>query len=69
MQAMKIIFLSASDGVVVDGELIGQLSIVEAEDFVKKKKGDRGGGAVSRSWTTPRGPAFSAWPGFICSTA
>lgn len=38
MQAMKIIYLSASEGVVVNGELIGQLSIVEAEDFVKKKR-------------------------------
>ena len=40
MQAMKILFLSASDGVIVDGELIGQLSIAEAEEFVKKKRGN-----------------------------
>jgi len=39
MQAMKILFLSSSEGVVVDGELVGQLSIAEAEDFVKKKRG------------------------------
>src|SRR5882757_4628357 len=39
MQAMKIVFLSASEGVIVDGELIGQLSIKEAEEFVKKKRG------------------------------
>jgi amino-acid N-acetyltransferase len=39
MQAMKIIYLSSSDGVVVNGELVGQLSIAEAEDFVKKKRG------------------------------
>jgi amino-acid N-acetyltransferase len=38
MQAMKIIYLSSSDGVVVNGELVGQLSIAEAEDFVKKKR-------------------------------
>ena len=39
MQAMKILYLSTSDGVVVNGELIGQLSISEAEDFAKKKRG------------------------------
>jgi amino-acid N-acetyltransferase len=39
MQAMKILFLSASDGVIVEGELIGQLSIAEAEEFAKKKRG------------------------------
>jgi amino-acid N-acetyltransferase len=38
MKAMKIIFLSASDGVILDGELIGQLSILEAEEIVKKKR-------------------------------
>ncbi len=38
MKAMKIIFLSASDGVILDGELIGQLSIPEAEEIVKKKR-------------------------------
>ncbi len=39
MQAMKILFLSSSEGVVVNGEIVGQLSIAEAEDFVKKKRG------------------------------
>src|SRR3954465_11775924 len=39
MQAMKILYLSASDGVLVDGKLLGQLSIVEAEEYVKKKRG------------------------------
>lgn len=39
MQAMKILYLSAYDGVVVDGELVGTLSIPEAEDFVKKNRG------------------------------
>ena len=38
MQAMKILFLSASEGVVVNGEIIGQLSIGDAEEFVKKKR-------------------------------
>ena len=38
MQAMKILYLSAYDGVVVDGELVGTLSIPEAEDFVKKNR-------------------------------
>jgi amino-acid N-acetyltransferase len=39
MQAMKILFLSSSEGVIVDGELVGQLSIAEAEEFVKKRRG------------------------------
>jgi amino-acid N-acetyltransferase len=43
MQAMKILYLSAYEGVVVDGEMVGTLSIPEAEDFVKK---NRGTGAV-----------------------
>ena len=41
MQAMKILYLSASEGVIVDGEVIGQLSIAEAEELVKKKRGCR----------------------------
>jgi len=48
MQAMKILFLSASDGVVVDGELIGQLSIAETEEFVKKKRGLLDPGLLSK---------------------
>ena len=48
MQAMKILFLSAQDGVVVDGELVGQLSIVEAEEFVKKKRGAVDAGLLSK---------------------
>ncbi len=43
MQAMKILYLSAYEGVVLDGEMVGTLSIPEAEDFVKK---NRGTGAV-----------------------
>lgn len=38
MQAMKIIYLSAGDSVVVGGEIVKQLSIGEAEDIVKKRK-------------------------------
>lgn len=38
MQAMKILFLTASSGVVVNGEIVGQLSMAEAEEFVKKKR-------------------------------
>ena len=48
MQAMKILFLSSSDGVVVDGELLGQLSIAEAEEFVKKKRGALDAGLLSK---------------------
>ena len=38
MQAMKIIYLSAGDSVVVSGEIVKQLSIAEAEDLAKKRK-------------------------------
>jgi amino-acid N-acetyltransferase len=38
MQAMKILFLSASEGLSVGGELVRQLSIAEAEELVKKKR-------------------------------
>ena len=38
MQAMKILFLSAGSGVVIDGKLVSQLSIAETEDLVKKKR-------------------------------
>jgi amino-acid N-acetyltransferase len=48
MQAMKILFLSAHEGVVVDGELIGQLSIPEAEEFAKKKRGTMDAGLISK---------------------
>lgn len=48
MQAMKILFLSASEGVIVDGELVGQLSIIEAEDFVKRKRGQLEAGLLSK---------------------
>jgi amino-acid N-acetyltransferase len=38
MHAMKIIFLTGSDGLVVSGEIIRQLSVNETEDLVKKKR-------------------------------
>ena len=38
MQAMKILFLSAGNSLVIDGKLVSQLSIAETEDLVKKKR-------------------------------
>ncbi|MEA3210023.1 MAG: amino-acid N-acetyltransferase [Chthoniobacter sp.] len=38
MQAMKILFLSASEGLFTGGEMLRQLSIAEAEELVKKKR-------------------------------
>ncbi|HYR57597.1 MAG TPA: amino-acid N-acetyltransferase [Chthoniobacteraceae bacterium] len=38
MQAMKVLFLSASEGLVIGGELLRQLSIAETEELVKKKR-------------------------------
>ena len=38
MQAMKVLYLSASEGLVVNGETIRQLSIGEADDLTKKKR-------------------------------
>ena len=38
MQAMKIIFLTATDGVTFGGEIARQVSIAEAEEIVKKRK-------------------------------
>jgi amino-acid N-acetyltransferase len=38
MQAMKILFLAAGNGVVIDGKLVSQLSIVETEELVKKRR-------------------------------
>ena len=38
VQAMKIIYLSASEGLVVNGDVIGQLSIGEAEEFRKEAR-------------------------------
>lgn len=47
MHAMKIMFLS-KDGLVVGGEIVGQLSIAETEDILKKKKVVDNPGLVSK---------------------
>lgn len=47
MHAMKIMFLS-KDGLVVGGEIVGQLSIAETEDILKKKKIVDNPGLVSK---------------------
>ncbi|MEQ1858598.1 MAG: amino-acid N-acetyltransferase [Chthoniobacteraceae bacterium] len=38
LRAMKVIFLTGGDGLVVGGEIVRQLSMAEAEDFAKKKR-------------------------------
>jgi len=38
MRAMKIIYLTGTDGLVVGDQIIRQLSMAEAEDFAKKKR-------------------------------
>lgn len=38
MQAMKVLFLSASEGLVIGGELVRQLSIAESDELTKKKR-------------------------------
>jgi amino-acid N-acetyltransferase len=48
LRAMKVIFLGANDGVTLNGQLIQQLSISEAEDFAKKRRGQLDAGAISK---------------------
>ena len=48
MQAMKILFLSASRGLTIGDELLHQLSIAEAEELVKKKRTQIDAGLVSK---------------------
>ncbi len=48
MQAMKIIFLGAQDAMVVNGELVRQLSITEADDLVKKRRLPTEAGSLSK---------------------
>jgi len=48
MQAMKIIFLSPHDGPEINGEIARQLSIAEAEDFLKRRKGQESAGILSK---------------------
>ena len=38
MNAIKVIYLSAGSGLLVNGEMVKQLSIAEAEDMVKKRR-------------------------------
>jgi amino-acid N-acetyltransferase len=45
---MKVIFLGAHDGVTVNGQLIQQLSIAEAEEFAKKRRNQLEVGAISK---------------------
>jgi amino-acid N-acetyltransferase len=48
LRAMKVIFLGANDGVTLNDQLIQQLSISEAEDFAKKRRGQLDAGAISK---------------------
>ena len=48
MQAMKIIYLGAQDAMVVNGELVRQLSIAEADDLVKKRRTPAEAGSLSK---------------------
>jgi amino-acid N-acetyltransferase len=38
LRAMKIIFLTGEDGVVVQGEIVRQMAVAEAEELVKKRR-------------------------------
>jgi amino-acid N-acetyltransferase len=48
LHAMKVIFLGASDAVMLNGELVQQLSIGEAEEIVKKRRPQLEPGAISK---------------------
>ena len=48
MQAMKVIYLGARDAVTASGELIQQLSLSEAEELVKKRRGQLDAGTLSK---------------------
>jgi len=48
MQAMKIIYLGVKDAMVVNGELVRQLSIAEADDLVKKRRAQADAGSLSK---------------------
>jgi amino-acid N-acetyltransferase len=48
LRAMKVIFLGAGDGVMVNGQLIQQLSIAEAEDLAKKRRSQLEKGSISK---------------------
>jgi amino-acid N-acetyltransferase len=48
LRAMKVIFLGANDGVMLNGQLIQQLSISEADEFAKKRRGQIEPGTASK---------------------
>ncbi len=48
VQAMKILFLGARDAVTESGSLLRQLSIAEAEDFAKRRRGYFESGILSK---------------------
>jgi amino-acid N-acetyltransferase len=48
LRAMKVIFLGTTDGVMVNGQLVQQLSISEAEDLVKKRRNQLDKGIASK---------------------
>src|SRR5215207_9388050 len=48
LSAMKVIFLGANDGVTLNGQLVQQLSIAEAEEFAKKRRAQLDAGAISK---------------------
>jgi amino-acid N-acetyltransferase len=48
LRAMKVIFLSPREAITVGGALVQQLSIFEAEELVKKKRGQLDPGSLSK---------------------
>jgi amino-acid N-acetyltransferase len=48
LHAMKVIFLGAKDGVILNGSLVHQLSISEAEEFAKKRRDQFDEGTISK---------------------
>lgn len=48
MQAIKVLFLSAREGLCIGGELVRQLSIAEADDLARKKRAQIDPGLLSK---------------------
>ena len=48
LRAMKVIFLGTKDAVTINGQLVQQLSISEAEELVKKRRGQFDAGELSK---------------------
>ena len=46
--AMKVIYLGANDGVILNGQLIQQLGLGEAEEFAKKRRTQLDAGTISK---------------------